>query len=285
MAAIRAQWKGVLKLALVSCPVALYTATSKEERTSLHTVNRSTGHRVKREYVDEETGRVVSREDQVKGYEIDKDEYVIVTPEEIEAALPESTKTIDLEHFVKEEDVDEVYFGSPYYLAPTNSESAESFNLIREAMKAKKVVGISRTVLFRRDRLLLLRPDEKGILVSILHFDYEVKSAEDAFEQIPDVKVTGEMLELAQHIIKTKKGKFQLGDFEDRYERALQDLIQAKLEGRKIKAPAQPKSTNVVNLLDALRESAGKAEKPSKASRKKPTAKARPRGEHRRKAG
>ena len=268
--AARAQWKGFLKLGMVTCPVALYTASSKSERISLHTLNRDTGNRVKREYVDEVTGKLVEREEQVKGYEVDKDEFVILTQEEIDAAVPESTKTIDIEEFVDCHELDDTYMGNPYYLAPAGKPAQEAFALIRDAMRAKKVVGIGRTVLFRRDRVLMLRPEHDGILVRIMRFEYEVRPAAEVFEGVSASKVTGEMLELAEHIIKTKKGSFHIDEFEDRYETALTELIKAKQAGRKIQAPVQKTQPNVVSLLDALRESAGAT---SKAKAAKPAAK------------
>lgn len=274
--AVRAQWKGFLKLGLVSCPVALFTAASTAERISLHTLNRRTGNRVRREYVDEVTGKPVEREDQVKGYETDKDDYLILTQEEIDAAVPESNKTIDIEAFVPCDEIDDTYIGAPYFLAPAGKPGQEAFALIREAMERSRVAGIARMVLFRRDRVLMLRPHDSGILISLLHFEYEVRAADEVFEGIPEQKIGGEMLELAEHIIDTKKGAFHLDDFEDRYEAALEDLIKAKQAGRKIKPPAQPKSTKVVSLLDALRESAGK-DAPKRPARKTPARKAAPR--------
>jgi DNA end-binding protein Ku len=276
--AVRAQWKGFLKLGMLTCPVALYTASSKAERISLHTLNRETGHRVKREYVDEVTGKPVDREEQVKGYEVDKDEYVIVTQEEIDAAIPESTKIIEIESFVDCNQFDDVYMGNPYYLAPVGKPAQEAFAVIRDAMRKAKVVGIGRTVLFRRDRVLMLRPEHDGILIRVLRFSYEVRPAAEVFDSVPNLKISGEMLELAEHIIKTKKGSFHIEEFEDRYEEALTDLIKAKQAGRKIKAPAAPKATNVASLLDALRESAGqkpKATKAKPAARKSAAAKSK----------
>jgi DNA end-binding protein Ku len=259
---------------MLTCPVALYTASSKSERISLHTLNRETGHRVKREYVDEVTGKPVEREEQVKGYEVDKDEYVILSQDEIDAAIPESTKTIEIDSFVDCHEFDDVYMGNPYYLAPSGKPAQEAFAVIRDAMRKAQVVGIGRTVLFRRDRVLMLRPEHDGILVRLLRFGYEVRPAAEVFESIPERKITGEMLELAEHIIETKKGSFHVDEFEDRYETALAELIKAKQEGRKIEAPPAPKATNVVSLLDALRESAGQKRETAKpAARKTSTAK------------
>jgi DNA end-binding protein Ku len=231
--------------------------------------------------VDEVTGKPVEREDQVKGYETDRDEYLILTQDEIDAAIPESNKTIDIEAFVPCDEIDDTYIGAPYFLAPVGKPGQEAFALIREAMERAKVAGIARMVLFRRDRVLMLRPHDAGILISLLHFEYEVRSAAEVFEGIPEQKIGGEMLELAEHIIDTKKGTFHLDDFEDRYEAALEDLIKAKQAGRKIKPPPAPKSTKVVSLLDALRESAGKGAPKRPARGKTPARKAAPR----RKAG
>lgn len=276
MAAPRAQWKGFLKLALLTCSVALYTASSRSERISLHMLNRKTGHRLKRDFVDESTGKLVPREEQVKGFEVDSGDYVTVTQDEIDAAIPHSTKTISIETFIPLDEVDPVYVDSPYYLAPVSAADAEVFQLIQDAMEAEKVAGLARTVLFRRDRVLLLRPEGKGMVASTLHYDYEVRSAAEVFADVPKARTKGEMLELAEHIIETKTGKMTFGDFEDRYETALADLIKAKREGRKIPIPAKPKAGNVVNLLDALRESAGK--KAGKAPRKQAAARASKRG-------
>ena len=266
--AVRAQWKGFLKLALLSCPVALYTAASQAGRISLHMLNRKTGHRLRRDYVDEQTGRTVAREDQAKGFEVDTDRYVVVSQDEIDAAIPASTKTIEIDSFVPIDQVDDIYLDAPYYLAPASAAGAELFSLIRKAMEAKKVAGLARVVLFRRDRVLLLRPEDKGILISTLHYDYEVQQPSEVFAEIPDRHIKGEMLKLAEHIIGTKKGKLALADFHDRYEAALADLIKAKKEGRKLPIPSRPQGGNVVNLLDALRQSASAKKSAAKSATK-----------------
>jgi DNA end-binding protein Ku len=175
--AVRANWKGHLKLGLVSCPVALYTAASEADRISFRTVNRDTGNRVRREFVDSETGKVVERDQQVKGFEIAKGEYVVLTDEDIEEAIPESTKLIDTEAFIDAGELDRVFLDTPYYLAPADESGQEAFAIIREAMKQKTVFAVARTVLFRRDRVLALRPYDKGIVATTLHYDYEVRDA------------------------------------------------------------------------------------------------------------
>lgn len=260
----RANWRGYLKLGALNCPVALYTAVSETERIHLHTLNRETGHRVRRQFVDADTGKVVERDDQAKGYEVGDGRFVVLEQEEIDAVIPPSTHQMDIEAFVPEAEFDPVYAKRPYYLAPTGRVSREAFAVIRTAMAAEGVVGIARTVLFRRDRALLLCPRPAGFVASILHFEYEVREAAPIFEQVPKLKLAGEMVDLAKHIIKTKAGTFEPGDFEDRYEAALAELIRAKKAGKPLPRPAARKSAKVVSLLDALRRSAGAA--PGKAA-------------------
>ncbi|KQU74446.1 Ku protein [Aminobacter sp. DSM 101952] len=269
----RANWKGVLKVGELSCPVALYTAASTSERIAFHTINRATGHRVRREFVDSETGKAVDREQQVKGYDIGKDDYVVLSQDEVAAAVPESDKTLSITAFIACADVDDIYFDRPYYLAPSGDSAEEAFTLIREGMRQKQVVAIAQAVLFRRVRVLLIRAYDDGLVATTLNFDYEVRSAKEAFGDIASMKMEGEMLELAEHIIKTKKGKFDAATFDDRYEAALADLVKAKLDGKKIAAPKQPKREDVIDLMAALRESAGVA---GKTSRKKTRAPRKP---------
>jgi DNA end-binding protein Ku len=279
----RANWKGFLKVADLSCPVSLYTAVSTSEHLSLHVLNRATGHRVRRQFIDQETQKPVDAEDQVKGYEVSKGEYVVLEPAEIAAALPESDKTLSIEAFVPCNEIDDVYFDRPYYLAPSNPVAEQAFAVLREGMRAKEVAAIARTMLFRRARTLLIRPYETGLIATTLDFDYEGRSAKEAFAEIPMMKIKGEMRDLAIHIIKAKKGKFDPKEFEDRYEKALAAIVKAKLEGRPAQARKAPAQGNVVDLMQALRESAkgtssSRASKPSrqapntKASKRKPSA-------------
>lgn len=253
----RAQWKGFLKFGEVTCPVALYTAASTSERIAFNTINRATGNRVRREFVDSETGKPVEKEDQVKGYEVTKGDYILLEPEEVAAAVPESDKTLDIQAFLARAQVDDVFFDKPYYLAPSDRIGEEAFALIREGMKKKNVVAIAQTVLFRRMRTVLIRPEGNGLIATTLNFDYEVRSAEEAFSDVPKMKIKGEMLDLAKHIINTKIGEFDPAVFNDRYEAAVAELVKAKMEGRKITPRKEPKREKVANLLDALRESAG----------------------------
>ncbi|MBS4002327.1 MAG: Ku protein [Afipia sp.] len=261
----RANWKGFLKVAEVACPVALYTAASTSERIAFHTINRATGHRVRRQFVDSDTSKPVEKDEQVKGYEVSKGEYVVLDPEEVASAVPDSDKTLSVSAFIGCGDIDDVYFDKPYYLAPADKMAEEAFALIREGMRKKKVAAIAQTVLFRRVRTLLIRAHGDGLIATTLNFDYEVRSAKEAFSDIPAMKIKGEMLELAEHIIKTKKGKFDASKFDDRYESALADLVKAKLEGKKIEVRKEPKSEKVVDLMAALRESAGLGKKKAAA--------------------
>lgn len=268
----RANWKGFLKVGELVCPVALYTATSTSERIAFHMLNRKTGNRLHREFVDSETGKVVEREDQVKGYEAGENDYIALNPEEIAAAVPESDKTLEIEAFIACDDIDDLYFDKPYYLTPSERHGAEAFALICEGMKTEKVAAVAETVLFRRVRTLLIRPEGEVLIATTLSYNYEVRSAEEAFSDIPDLKLKGEMLELAEHIIKTKSGRFNPRKFDDRYDAALAEVVKAKIEGRKIK-PARPRAEGkVIDLMEALRQSAGKDKTPVKRKAKKTAA-------------
>jgi DNA end-binding protein Ku len=237
MVAARANWKGYIKFGEVACAVALFTASSSSERIAFNTLNRATGNHVRREFVDSETGDPVEREDQVKGDEID-----------------------------------DVYFDKPYYLAPDRM-GADAFGLLRDGMRQAKVAALARTVLFRRLRTVLIRPHGKGLIGTTLNFDYEVRSAKEAFEDIPAMKIEGEMLDLAKHIINTKKGSFDAKSFDDRYDAAVAELVKAKIEGKplpkkKVSPPSKPS-----DLLQALRQSAGLK---SSEKTKRPAAKSKP---------
>lgn len=264
----RALWKGHLKIEELSCAIALYAAASTSERVSFHTINRKTGHRVKRQYVDPETGKEVERDQQVKGYETSKDHFIILEPDEIASAIPQSDKILGVEAFVPCDEVDTVFFDRPYFIAPADKHSQAVFSVIREGMRANKVAAIADAVLFRRQRKVLIRPDDAGFTANTLNYEYEVRVADEVFKDVPAVKIGGEMLELAEHIIKTKTGKFDPRKFDDRYDAALAELVKAKMEGRKIEAPKAKREEKVVSLLDALRQSAG-VSKPAAPSRRR----------------
>ncbi|QKK18817.1 Ku protein [Rhizobium indicum] len=252
----RAQWKGFLKFGEVSCGVALYTAASTSDRITFNTINKATGNRVNRIFIDSETEDPVPKEAQTKGFEIDNGQYIIIDPEEVSAAIPESNKTLEIEAFIPCSDVDDVYFDKPYYLTPDKM-GGDAFAALRDAMKKSMVAAIARTVLFRRMRTVLIRPHGKGLIASTLNYDYEVRSSEKAFEEMPKLKIEGEMLDLAKHIISTKKGEFDPATFDDRYEAALADLVKAKLEGKSLPKPKKVQVSKPNDLLAALRESAG----------------------------
>ncbi len=254
----RAIWKGHLTIEAVSCAVALYAAVSTADRISFHTLNRATGHRVSRRYVDRDTEEPVPSENQVKGYETDPDHYVLLEPEDIASALPDSDKALRIEAFLACADIDKTYFDKPYYLAPATRAATETFDLIREGLRRAESVALARATLFRRVRTVLIRPAGTGLIAHTLSFDYEIRPAEEAFETLGDIPIDDEMLDLAKHIITTKQGRFDPADFTDRYEEALAELIKAKSEGRPIKAPRKSAPPKGLDLLDALRRSAGR---------------------------
>jgi DNA end-binding protein Ku len=262
----RAQWKGYLRIDEITCQVALYTAASTAARTRFHTVNKATGNRVKRVFVDEKSGKPVESDDQVKGYETDKDQYIILEPEEVEAVIPQGDKTLAIEAFVPCGEVDTVYFDKPYYLAPVDDVAEEAFALIREGLRARKVAALATAVLFRRARTLMIRPMGDGLVANTLNFDYEVRSAAQAFKGIRAADVKKEMLQIAGHIIDTMRGSFDVSAYEDRYEEALAELVKAKIDGKPIRARKREKPAKVVDLMEALRNSA-------KAVKDKPKAK------------
>ncbi|TWF43978.1 DNA end-binding protein Ku [Neorhizobium alkalisoli] len=260
MAAHRAQWKGVLKVGEVSCGVALHTAASTSDRISFNLINTASGNRLNRVFIDSETEKPVEREEQVKGFELENGHYLLIDPEEIAATIPESDKTLDIDAFISCSSIDDVYFDKPYYLIP-DEVSDETFALLREAMTKDKVAAIAHAVLFRRMRTVLIRPHDKGMIATTLQYDYEVRSAEKAFKRVPKMKIEGEMLDLARHIIATKMGKFDPATFDDRYEDALADLVKAKIEGRAVPKRKKVTVSKPNDLLAALRESAGMAKK------------------------
>lgn len=250
----RANWKGYLKLSLVSCAVALFPATTTRDRVRFNVINRETGHRVRYDVVDADTGEEVPQEDRVKGYKVG-DSYVLLEDKELDEVALESTHTIEIESLVERETVDELYLDESFYLVPDDKVGYEAFAVIRDAMREEGLVGIARVVLYRRERLLMLSPRGKGILGTALRYNNEVRDEKNYFEDIPNIKVSRDMLDLAKHILQTKKAEFDPSKFQDRYERALKALIAAKQAGKKPPAPTSPQPTNVVSLMDALRRS------------------------------
>jgi DNA end-binding protein Ku len=265
----RANWKGHLQLAALSCPVALYTAVSASERVVFNTVNRDTGHRVRREFIDSGTAEAVAKEDQVKGYATGKDQYIILEADELASAAVKSDKILAVSAFIGADDMDEAFFDKPYYLAPAEKAGVEVFALICEGLRRRKAMALAHAVLFRRLRTIALRPQGDGLIATTLHFDYEVRPAKDVFDEVGKLEIKGEMLDLAKHIINTKKGSFDPAQFQDHYEAAVAELVKAKIEGRTISPPKQDRPRGKIDVMQALRESAGA---PAPSTRRKPAA-------------
>ncbi|HRY24478.1 MAG: Ku protein [Geminicoccaceae bacterium] len=266
----RAIWKGQLQISELVCPVSLHAAASTAGRVSFHLVNRATGNRVRREYVDAETGEQVEREQQVKGYATDDRRYIPIEPEEYAAALPENHKTLQVEAFLDCADIDTVYLDRPYFLLPAEPTAEEAFTVIREGLRARRKAAVARAMLFRRVRSLLIRAQGRGLIASTLRFDYEVRPAEEAFAGIHEQAIQGEMLDLARHIIASKRGEFDPAAYDDRYDAALAGLVKAKAAGRKIRPRGRRPEGRVIDLMDALRKSAegaGPASRREAASR------------------
>jgi DNA end-binding protein Ku len=251
----RANWKGYLRLSLVSCPIALYPASSLSEKVSFNRVNRKTGNRLKQQNVDSETGEVVPREDMARGYEIAKGQYLIVEDEELEAVQIESTRTIDIDQFVPKNEIDERYIESPYYIAPDGQVGQDAFAVIRDTIGKLNMVALGRVVLTRREHVIALEPMGRGLLGMTLRYPYEIRDEQSYFEDIPELKLPKEMLDLATHIVNTRFAHFDPSHFEDRYENALIDLLKKKEAGEKIEPIRGAPPPRVVNLIDALRAS------------------------------
>jgi DNA end-binding protein Ku len=267
----RAYWKGYLKLSLVSCPIALYPATSSSERVSFNRINKKTGNRLKQQQVDAETGEPVDKEDIGRGYEIGKGQYLQVEDDEIEKIRIESTHTIEIDSFVPRQEIDDRYPDSPYYVAPTDQVGQEAFAVIRDAIREKGLVALGRVVVSRREYVVMLEAFEKGLLATTLRYAYEVREPASYFEDIPDLKLPAEMKQLASHILDTKAAHFEPAKFTDHYETALVELLRAKQAGRIVEAPKdEPAPQRVINLMDALRASIGAEtkKKPAAASTK-----------------
>jgi DNA end-binding protein Ku len=252
----RPNWKGFLKLSLVSCAVALYPATSTSQRIRFNILNRKTGNRIRNEIVDTETGEPVDQEDRVKGYQFEKGQYVLVEEEELDNVALESTHTIDIEQFVPISEVDRIYLDESYYLVPQDEMAQEAFAVVREAMRKEGLVGLARVVIYRREHLLLLAPRGKGLMATALRYKTEVRNEKDYFDEIKDIKIPADMLKLAVQILESKRGHFDPAKFADRYEDALMELIEAKRAGKAPPVISEERPSNVINLMDALRRSA-----------------------------
>jgi DNA end-binding protein Ku len=264
----RANWKGFLRLSLVTCPVALYPATSDADKISFNQINKNTGHRIKYARVDAETGEEVPNEDIIKGYKVDTDTYVEVTKDELENIALESTRAIEIDEFVKREEIDPRYIIRPYYLTPDGKVGHDAYAVIRETIRNMDMVAIGRVVLTNREHIIALEPMEKGLVGTLLRYPYEVRSESEYFDDIQDVKLTKDMLDLAKHIVDQKSAHFEPEKFEDHYEQALIDLINQKRAGKPVTPKERPRGSNVVDLMEALRRSVGQQSAPTKPSRK-----------------
>ncbi len=256
--AVRPAWKGYLKLSLVTCGVELSNATTQNEKVSFRILNKTTGNTVTRQYTDSVTGKPVDEKNEVKGFEIETDKFLLFEEAEIESVKIESSHTLSLESFVNKSEIEQIYLDTPYYLAPSDKVSEEAFAVIRDALATKKMAGLARMVLYRRERPVVIEALGKGMLLTTLRYDNAVRQPDTVFDGIGKVKVDQEMIDLASHIIDKKKGKFDPSKFEDQYESALLAMIKAKKAGKKppvVSAAAPP--SNVVNLFDALRKSLG----------------------------
>jgi len=266
----RAYWKGYLKLSLVSCPVKLYAATTSTNRISFNQLHKDTHNRVNMRYYDPELGEV-DRSDLVKGYQFEKDRYVIIDQDELDSLQIESNKTINIDGFVDADDIDILYFDSPYFLAPDGPIAEETYAVIREALKRSDKVAIARIVLASRERVIAITPRDEGFVMTTLRSKDEVRDPSHYLEPL-DVTIDAEMLEMAEHIIAKKTMAFDPEMFEDRYEKAVMELIKSKIAGKEpviSKAPAEGK---VINLMDALRASLEAERRPAAPSRPKEAA-------------
>jgi DNA end-binding protein Ku len=258
MPASRSYWKGYLKLSLVSCPIALYTASASGERVSFRQVNKKTGNRLRQQSVDDVTREPVEAADKGKGYEYAKNTYLMIDDEELDAIAIESSHTIEIDSFVPRSQIDERYLDSPYYIVPNDQVGQEAFAVIREAMRGKDMVALGRVVLSKREHVIMLHPWDRGLMGMTLRYPYEVRDSKEYFDEIPDVKVPAEMLKLAEHILETKAGDFDPNSFVDRYEEAVVEMLKNKQDGMPTQKHRQAADApNVVNLMDALRRSIG----------------------------
>ena len=266
----RPYWKGYLKLSLVSCPIALHSATGGGERIAFRQINKKTGNRLRQQLVDEVTRDPVDSDDKGRGYEYAKGVYLQIEDEEIEAVAIESNHTIEIDKFVPHSQIDERYFDSTYYMAPNDEVGQDAFAVIREAMRGKQMVALGRVVLAKRERVIMLQPWDKGIMGTTLRYAYEVRGSKDYFEEIPDMKVAGEMLKLAEHILETKKADFEPAEFVDHYEEAVVAMLRKKEAGMPVpKESAVPSAPrNVVNLMEALRRSVQSEKQPAAKSKR-----------------
>src|SRR6201747_1974659 len=256
MAPPRAYWKGSLKLSLVSCPVLLYPASTSVDKTRFHMINKETGNRLKQQMVDTETGDIVESDQKARGYELTKGEYVEIEKDELEAVQIESNHTIDIDSFVPRDEIDKRYLNQPYYIAPAGKAGLDAFAVIRDAMKDQDRVALARIVLTNREHVIAIEPMGKGLVGTTLRYPYELRDAEEYFDDIKNPKISKDMIELATHILDSKAAHFDPSKFKDEYEDALKKLVKRKAAGKPVKAvEREERPDNVINLMDALRQS------------------------------
>jgi DNA end-binding protein Ku len=265
----RPYWKGYLKLSLVTCPIALYTASSSTERVSFRQINKQTGKRLRQQLVDEVTREPVEGPDKGRGYEYAKNAYIPVEDDELDAIAIESNHTIEIDSFVLREQIDQRYLDSPFYVTPNDQAGQDAFAVIREAMRGKGLVALGRVVLAKRERVIMLEPWDKGLMGTTLRYPYEIRDAKEYFGDIPSVKVELDMLKLAEHILQTKAADFDPSQFVDRYEDAIVEMLRKKQAGIEVsRNRAVPQPPNLVNLTEALRRSVARENAASAASKK-----------------
>ena len=250
----RPVWQGHLRLSLVTCPVAVYNATSSASTVSFNLLHKKTHHRINMVPHDPSLG-AVERQDLVKGYEFEPGRYVILTPEEIAAVRLPSTKTIDIEEFVDGDEIDRIYWNDPYYLTPQEETETPAYSVIRDAMAASGKLAIGRLVMHNRERVVAIEARGKGLLMTTLRSYDEIKADKEFFRDIPDHKPDKQMLDIAQRIVEQLQAKFEPKDFNDRYEEALRDVIKRKQKGQPVEVEDAPKDTKVIDLMDALKRS------------------------------
>jgi DNA end-binding protein Ku len=266
----RANWKGFLRLSLVTCPIALFPATSESEKISFNQINKKTGHRIRYLKVAAETGEEVPNEEIIKGYQIDKGQYLEVTKDELDNIALESTRTIEIDEFVPRSEIDDLYLVRPYYIVPDGKVGHDAFAVIRETIRSLDKVALARVILTNREHVIALEARDKGLMGMLLRYPYDVRDASEYFDEIQDVKITKDMLDLARHIVEQKSGHFEPERFEDHYEAALAELLAKKQKGQPIAAAKKAAPSNVFNLMDALRASLKSGEKaPAKKAAKK----------------
>jgi len=281
----RAYWKGFLRLSLVSIPVEIYNAVESKSEISFRQIHKPSGRRISYEKVVPGVGKV-ENSDIVKGYEVDKDTYITLEPDEVDAVKLSSKKTIDIAQFVDVAEIDWRYFERPYYIVPGDDIAGEGYAVIREAMRKTGKAGIAQVTIAGREWLVAIAPLEDGLVMVLLRYADELRNAAEYFDEIPKSKPDKEMVDLAAELIGRKTSAFDASKFEDHYATALKELIKDKLKGRRIVAYAEeerPKGANVVDLMEALRRSVGNDKKAtSKAPPKETKRRAKPKSSSRR---